>query len=105
MLFRSAIATVLYGFILKRIGGALPFFDSFSTVASIIAMILAIKMFAEQWLLWIFVDIITIIMWASAFYSAETESVATLLMWCIYLLNAIFMYIKWQKEAKTKLKP
>lgn len=99
ILIAIAIATFLYGFILKRLGGSLPFFDSFSTVASVIAMILAVKMFAEQWLLWIVVDIVTIMMWGFAYFTQETESVATLLMWCVYLLNAIFMYVKWQKEA------
>ena len=27
---------------------------------------------------------------------------ATLLMWVVYLLNAIFMCYKWEKEARLK---
>ncbi len=101
ILLAIATATFLYGFILKKIGGALPFFDSFSTVASIIAMILTVKMFVEQWLIWILVDIITVIMWGLVIMDNEIGGIATLLMWCIYLLNAIFMYLKWHKEARV----
>lgn len=95
------LATVGYGIILKKLDGNLPFIDAFSTVVSVVAMIISIKMFAEQWLLWIAVDVVTVFMWGYAFFVQNSESIATLLMWMIYLLNAIFMYIKWQKEAKA----
>lgn len=96
------IATILYGVLLKYMGGNLPFVDSFSTVVSVIAMIVSIKMFAEQWLLWIAVDVVTVFMWGYAFFVQGSESIATLLMWMMYLLNAIFMYIKWLKEARLR---
>ena len=95
-----AATTILYGVVLKNIGGNLPFVDSFSTVVSVVAMIISIKMFAEQWLLWIAVDVVTVFMWGYAFFLQGDETIATLLMWIIYLLNAIFMYIKWLKEAR-----
>lgn len=99
MLLFIFTATVLYGFLLKSINGKLPFFDSFSTVVSVVAMIVSIKRFAEQWILWIVVDIVTVFMWGYTFFVHGTESIATLLMWIVYLLNAVFMYVKWQKEA------
>lgn len=103
IIFIIAIATFLYGIILKSMGGSLPYFDSFSTVVSVVAMIISIKMFAEQWLLWIVVDVVTIFMWGYAFIMHGSESIATLLMWGVYLLNAILMYVKWKKEAvKTR---
>ena len=62
--------------------------------------ILCVKRYMEQWILWIVVDVVTVFMWIAAFFNGG-ESVATLLMWSIYLLNAIFMFIKWYKESKT----
>lgn len=56
-------ATVAYGFILKFMGDAMPFVDSFTTVSSVFAMIISIKMFSEQWHIWIAVDVMTVIMW------------------------------------------
>lgn len=94
-----AMATILYGFMLQQMGGALPFVDALSTVVSVAAMLISIKMYAEQWLLWIAVDIVTVIMWLEAF-AQGSDSIATLLMWIVYLGNAVIMYVKWEKEAK-----
>ena len=94
-----ASATLVYGVVLHLLGGSLPYMDAFSTVVSVVAMIVSIKMYAEQWLLWIAVDVVTVAMWAYTFLQGG-ESVATLLMWIVYLGNAVIMYVKWMKEAK-----
>lgn len=94
-----AAATLGYGMVLQSMGGSLPYVDAFSTVVSVVAMIVSIKMFAEQWLLWIAVDTVTVFMWGYAYFIQGSESIATLLMWTVYLLNAVFMYIKWKREA------
>lgn len=93
------ISTIVYGFILKLLKGELPFVDALSTVVSVFAMIISIKMYVEQWLLWIVVDVVTVIMWGMAFLKGN-DSIATLLMWIVYLGNAVMMYIKWKKEVK-----
>ena len=101
MLFSVIVATIAYGHLLRGIEGSLPFIDAFSTVASVAAMIISIKMFAEQWLLWIVVDVVTVVMWAVAFANGN-DSIATLIMWMIYLINAVIMQIKWTKEARDR---
>ena len=100
LVYAATLAGVIgYGFVLKRIGGMLPFVDSASTVLSVVAQILCLKRLAEQWLLWIVIDVVTVGMWAYN-YIHGGESIATLLMWIVYLLNALFMYIKWRKDVK-----
>lgn len=99
MLVCVAVATIGYGFVLRRLGGALPFVDALSTVVSVVAMIISIKMYMEQWLLWIIVDVVTVIMWSVAF-AGGNDSIATLLMWIVYLGNAIIMFVKWEKESR-----
>ena len=91
--------TIGYGYFLRRLGGALPFVDALSTVVSVVAMIVSVKMYMEQWILWIVVDVVTVAMWGIAFTNGN-DSIATLLMWIVYLGNAVIMYIKWAKEAK-----
>ena len=91
--------TVGYGFVLKALGGALPFVDALSTVVSVVAMLVSVKMHVEQWILWIVVDVVTVIMWGVAF-AQGSESIATLLMWIVYLGNAVMMYLKWAREAR-----
>lgn len=95
----SAISIFIYGYILKQLGGKLPYIDSMSTVLSVTAMYLSIKRYAEQWVMWIVVDIVSIIMWAIALTQGSTD-MATMLMWTIYLVNAVYGLIKWEKESK-----
>ncbi|MBR3891378.1 MAG: nicotinamide mononucleotide transporter [Bacilli bacterium] len=92
------IATIGYGFILKLMGDAMPFVDSFTTVSSVVAMIVSVKMYSEQWWIWIAVDVFTVYMWLVNFIQGS-ENMATLLMWVVYLANAIIMCVKWEKEA------
>lgn len=78
-----SVAGVLgYSYILKKLGGNLPIVDSMSTVFSVIAQILMIKRFVEQWIIWIIVDIVSVIMWIAAFFTGG-ESVAVLFVHCI----------------------
>ena len=91
------VATIVYGFILKKLGDAMPFVDSFTTVSSVAAMIVSVKMYSEQWWIWILVDIFSVYMWWTNF-SAGNDNMATLLMWVVYLGNAIIMCVKWEKE-------
>lgn len=95
----TAAAIFLYGLVLKVINGNLPFIDSMSTIVSVVAQILSVKRLTEQWILWIIVDVVTVIMWVVHMVNGG-ESIAMLLMWSIYLLNAIFMYIRWKREVK-----
>ncbi len=99
-----AIATIVYGCVLKLLGGTLPFADALSTVISVVAMVVSIKMYIEQWILWLVVDAVTVVMWAFAFAKGN-DSAATLLMWIVYLGNAIVMYVKWSRETKPERAP
>ena len=95
----TAAGIAVYGYILNLMGGSLPYVDSMSTIVSITAQILSVRRLTEQWVLWIVVDIVTIVMWGVNFANGG-ESIATLAMWSIYLVNAIIMFAKWNKEAK-----
>lgn len=99
MIASIALGTLGYGFVLKWMGDSMPFVDSFTTVASVVAMILTVKMYAEQWWIWFFVDLVTIYMWWTSFKVGQ-DNMATLVMWIMYLLTAILMGVKWEKEAK-----
>lgn len=95
----TAGAVLVYGIFLKRLGGSLPYVDSMSTVVSVAAQIMSVCRLTEQWILWITVDIVTVIMW-SVNFAKGGESMATLLMWSVYLINAVFMYVRWNREVK-----
>lgn len=98
--FISVVGVLGYSYVLKLLGGNLPMVDSMSTVFSVIAQILMIKRFMEQWIIWIIVDIVSVIMWIAAFFNGG-ESIAVLIMWSVFLVNAVIMFVKWLKESKT----
>ncbi|MBU8891629.1 MAG: nicotinamide riboside transporter PnuC [Bacteroidales bacterium] len=91
--------TILYGYFLKYLGGNLPFIDSSSTVMSVIAMILMVFVFVEQWVLWILVDIVSVIMWFTVLINGGND-VAVLVMWIAFLANAIYGLYNWIKLEK-----
>lgn len=96
-----AVGTLVYGYWLGTMGDPMPYLDAFTTVTSVVAMILSVKMFSEQWWIWVVVDVMTVIMWAINFAQGQ-DNIATLLMWIVYLGNAVIMLVKWEKEAHTR---
>lgn len=97
----SFVGVFGYGLILKYLNGNFPFFDSFTTVLSVIAAIISVKRYAEQWIIWILVDIVTVGLWYADFVVGNSN-IATLLMWSVYLLNAFLQAVKWYKDSKNK---
>lgn len=94
------VATTGYGFLLKYMGDAMPFVDSFTTVCSFAAMIISVRMYSEQWWIWVIVNVFSVYMWAVDF-AKGSENIATLLMWIVYLGNSVIMLVKWEKESKS----
>lgn len=98
-------------FILDRIGGSNPLCDAATNVLSIAAMILTIRRAIEEWVLWIAVNAIEIIMWYKAWMNG-CGSISILLMWMLFLANGIYLLCLWMrierknaaKAAKTALR-
>lgn len=101
ILFIASILSILaYSLLLKMLNGNLPVIDAMSTVLSVFAMYLSVKMFTEQWLLWIVVDVVTVIMWVFSFINGEPNSIVMIVMWSAYLINAVNGYINWKQLSK-----
>ena len=83
-----------YKFILDYLGGTQTLLDSASTVTSIVANALMMMRYREQWLLWIIIDAITVVMWGLA------GDLIMVTMWAVYLVNAFYGYYNWTKIAK-----
>lgn len=68
--------------------------DGVSTALSIVAMWLLAQKYYQQWIFWIIVEPIIIIM------SLKTEMYATALLYVIYTIIAIMGYFKWKKQSQ-----
>ena len=92
----SLIILFVYGLILRLLRGTLPFIDSATTVFSIIATIMLTKRLTDQWLYWIMVDVLSLVMWIYIFARGQTD-VSMIVMWSAYLVNALYGYYNWRK--------
>lgn len=94
-LIASGIFIWIYRIFLVQLGGKATWLDSASTTFSLIANVLMVLRYREQWILWIVVDIITVAMWVIAGDWIMTT------MWAVYLLNACYGFIVWTKMNKA----
>ena len=90
----SVAGIFVYKLILDTLGGNATLLDSMSTVFSIVANILMVMRYREQWALWIIVDVVTVVMWIIAGDFLMT------IMWAIYLINAVYGCIMWTKISQ-----
>ncbi|MBY6050217.1 nicotinamide riboside transporter PnuC [Cytobacillus firmus] len=90
------VLTIGYGFFLRYLEGNFVWTDSATNVLSITAQILMLKRFAEQWLLWISVNVLSIILWAGALITQGGNDFSMLVMWTAFLVNSIYGYINWR---------
>jgi nicotinamide mononucleotide transporter len=77
-----------------------PFIDASSNVLSIVATFLMMWRYKEQWLLYIVLNIVTIVMWFLRFRAGGAAGDLMILMWSLFLLNALFGYWRWHMGAK-----
>ena len=93
----TLLLTVVYGYLLDYLNGQTPYIDSASTILSIVAMILMVRAYAEQWVLWICVNVITMFMWSLSVYREEPHAIVMVMMWGVYLINSLYGFIRWMK--------
>ena len=95
-----AIALLLYFAILIILlnftDSDVPFMDSFTTALSIVATWMLAKKYIEQWLIWIFVDVI------SAGLYIYKELWPTVILFAVYTVMAYLGYIHWKKDLKPQ---
>lgn len=73
-----------------------PYMDSFTTALSIIATWMLAKKYIEQWLIWIFVDFISVGLYI---YKGLWP---TVILFIVYTAMAFVGYIEWKKDLKSQ---
>ena len=99
LIFVASLVLVLIGAqILARFDDPAPYLDSLTTVLSVIAMLLMVNTYSEQWYLWIVVNLATITMWLIVYLNGNPNALVVCTMWVVYLLNSINGLIQWRKH-------
>ena len=89
---------IVYHFILERIGGNVAWLDAFTLSIGIIAVLLEMFRFREQYFWWIITDIIAVAMYIIHF------DLVYLTKKSIYLIMAVIGLINWYKLNKERNK-
>lgn len=94
------VGAVSYAFILSQLNAQQVRLDSMAVVLSIIAQILMLMRYAEQWYLWIAVNVLSIALWVVTLVQSGGNDYVMVIMWLAYLLNSIYGLINWRKLSK-----
>ena len=90
-----AIGSVVMGYLLSSYTDAdLAYADSFTTIASFIAMYMSARKYLESWYLWFIVDVIQVIL----YFIKGIEMYA--LLYSIYMVMAFFGWKAWKTSAR-----
>lgn len=95
-----AVACVVYAVLLNYINAQQVRLDSAAVVLSVAAQILMVKRFAEQWVLWIVINVLTVTLWVITLIQSGGNDWTILAMWVAFLANSIYGWLNWKKIAK-----
>jgi nicotinamide mononucleotide transporter len=95
-IFAVIIFTFILGSVLKHTTASFPYIDSFCTACSLVAQVFLARKVLENWLIWIFVDIIYV-----AVYLFKGLHL-TAIMYAVYVGIALLGYIDWKKDYKKQ---
>lgn len=72
--------------------------DATTTILFIVTMWMSVKAYVEQWYLWLFINALSICIWAM---SATDFSFMTVSKYSVYLINSIYGIYMWNKLSKN----
>ena len=91
------LGTVLMGlYFSTQTQASLPYPDSFTTVASFVAMWMSAKKYLESWILWLVIDVIQV----GLYIVKGIEAYA--LLYLIYLFMAVYGWFQWRRHLLTQ---
>lgn len=102
VILAAVVGTFAYSQLLHNLGSALPALDGVTVVVSIVAQILMVLRYREQWVLWIVVNLLTVSLWTAMWIKNGETSLPLLVMYIMYLWNSIYGYHNWARMVKTQ---
>ncbi len=79
-----------------------PYIDATTNILSIAATLLMIWRYREQWILYIILNVFTIIMWVIRTMQGSSDGIMMIVMWIAFLTNAVYGYYVWSKRTRQQ---
>ena len=100
LIISVVLLSLLVGWLLQRYtDDPQPYLDAFTTVPAIVAQILMVLAFREQWYIWMLVDVLALIMWLRA---GNYCMAAQYFFWCA---NCVYGYVQWTRQCVKDKNP
>lgn len=96
----TLLTTAIGAIVLAKVGDPYPVKDAITTIVSIIAMLLMVNAYMEQWILWILVNLVSVYIWLQFTIAQEPHAALMLIMWLFYTANSINGYRIWLKLSR-----
>ena len=91
------VGTVISGYLLTENSDAhLPYLDSFTTWASVVATLMVARKIIENWLYWVVIDFVSI------FLCLDRGLYQTAALFVLYIILAVVGYIIWIKKYREQ---
>lgn len=91
----SAILSLIVGWVLQRYtNDTQPYMDAFTTIPALVAQMLMVLVYREQWYIWFAVDVLAAIMWIQA---GNYCMAAQYIFWCA---NCVYGYVQWTRKVE-----
>lgn len=92
----AVVGTFVLGFVGENyLGSTLPYYDALTNVLALVAQMLMVWRFREQWIVWIVIDLTCLLMFIML---GQWSMVAMYIAWTI---NAVYGWINWTKMNKV----
>lgn len=92
----SLLLSIMAGWLLQTYtDDTQPYLDAFTTVPALVAQILMILVYREQWYVWLLVDVLATIMWIQAGNYCMAAQYA---FWCV---NCFYGFHQWNKALSN----
>ena len=89
----SVVVSIGVGWLLQRFtDDTQPYMDAFTTVPALVAQVLMVLVYREQWYVWLVVDILATVMWIQAENYCMAAQYA---FWCV---NCVYGYVHWTRS-------
>lgn len=90
------MVSLLTGWLLTFTDDSQPYLDAFTTIPALVAQVLMILAYREQWYIWFLIDLLYVVLWARA---GNWCLFAQHIFWCI---NCVYGYLTWSQTLQSR---
>lgn len=91
-----ALGTWAFGTAFTMMKGTQPFVDAFTLVTAIVAQIIMLARYREQWNFWFVLNVISLIQWVTL------HNYSMVALYVAFIINNAYGYYQWTKGAKNE---